>query len=132
MTPTARIFRAVVLSMAASILVFIAVGYLLIALRSAQKGLDKLQVNPQRIAADLDDAWEVLGEAVQTVMRRYGIPEPYEKLKALTRGQAVDRDLLLGFIEQLDIPEDARRQLLEMTPSTYTGLAAKLTHDSNA
>lgn len=107
-----------------------AIGYLMIALRSAQIGLDKLQANPDRIAADIDNAWEVLGEAVQTVMRRYGIPEPYEKLKALTRGQKVTRESLHAFISELDIPEDARRQLLELTPASYTGLAAGLTRSS--
>ena len=70
------------------------------------KGIDKLQVNGDAIRADIDDAWELLAEAVQTVMRRYGIPEPYEKLKALTRGQAVTRQLIQDFIAALDIPPD--------------------------
>ena len=90
------------------------------------KGLNKLQPDPVRIADDLDQSWEVLGEAVQTVMRRYGIPEPYEKLKALTRGQAVTAELLREFVATLDIPDDARQRLLELTPATYTGLASSL------
>ena len=104
----------------------VAVAYGVIAMQSLLKGLNKLQANPGKITADIDAAWEVLGEAVQTVMRRYGIPEPYEKLKALTRGQAVTRDLLHGFIADLDIPEDAKNRLLALTPGSYTGLAESL------
>lgn len=102
------------------------IAYGVIATQSLLKGLGKLQANPQAIAADVDVAWEVLGEAVQTVMRRYGIPEPYEKLKALTRGQAVTRELLHDFIESLDIPTEAKARLLELTPGTYVGLAPEL------
>jgi len=79
-----------------------------------------------RIAEDLDRAWEVLAEAVQTVMRRYGIENPYEKLKDLTRGKGIDSAHLKTFIEELEIPDDARRNLLKLTPATYTGLAADL------
>ena len=93
------------------------------------KGLGKLQINEAAIAADVDDAWEVLAEAVQTVMRRYGIPEPYEKLKALTRGQAVTKELLQQFIGTLDIPAEERQRLLDLTPATYIGLAADLAKD---
>ena len=81
------------------------------------------------IEADVADAWEVLAEAVQTVMRRYGIPEPYEKLKALTRGEAVTKDILQDFIGTLEIPEDEKQRLLALTPSTYVGLAAELAKD---
>ena len=81
----------------------LAVAHILIALQSLMKGVGKLQVNEAAISADVSEAWEVLAEAVQTVMRRYGIPEPYEKLKALTRGQAVTKNLL-DFIKTLDIP----------------------------
>jgi len=105
----------------------VALGYLVVALQSVAKGLSKLQANPARIAEDIDDAWEVLGEAVQTVMRRYGIPEPYEKLKALTRGRQVTRDDLQRFIASLDIPDEERKRLLNLTPSGYTGLAERLT-----
>ena len=104
----------------------VALGYVLIALRSTLKGLNKLQVDPDAIARDIDNAWEVLAEPIQTVMRRYGVPEPYEKLKALTRGQAVTPELLRAFIAELEIPDDERRRLAALTPSTYLGLAAYL------
>jgi adenylosuccinate lyase len=104
----------------------VAIGYVLIALQSLRKGLGKLQVNNDAIHADVARAWEVLAEAVQSVMRRYGIPEPYEKLKALTRGQAVTKELLQEFIRSLDIPDDEKQRLLKLTPEAYTGLAADL------
>ena len=104
----------------------VAIGYLVIAMQSALKGLGKLQVNHDAIQADVSNAWEVLAEAVQTVMRRYGIPEPYEKLKALTRGQAVTRELLMEFIGTLDIPDAEKQRLLALTPETYIGLSASL------
>jgi len=86
-------------------------------------------LNEAAIHSDISEAWEVLGEAVQTVMRRYGIPEPYEKLKALTRGQAVTQKLLQDFIADLDIPEGEKKRLMELTPESYVGLAAKLALD---
>ncbi|MBT8079088.1 MAG: adenylosuccinate lyase [Gammaproteobacteria bacterium] len=104
----------------------VAMAHVLIALQSVQKGLGKLQLNRERIKADVADNWEVLGEAVQTVMRRYGIPEPYEKLKALTRGRQVDKAMMQDFIRSLEIPEDAKGRLLQLTPDGYTGLAAIL------
>lgn len=105
-------------------------GYSLIAYASLQKGLDKLELNAQRLDQDLDDSWEVLAEAVQTVMRRHGIEKPYEKLKALTRGQAITRDSLHTFIGSLDtLPESARRELLALTPATYTGNARAQAED---
>ncbi|MEQ9563241.1 MAG: lyase family protein, partial [Woeseiaceae bacterium] len=104
----------------------VAIAYMTIAMQSMLKGIGKLQVNPDRIRQDVEDNWEVLGEAVQTVMRRYGIAEPYEKLKALTRGTTVDRKLLHEFVTGLDIPQDAKDRLLALTPSSYTGLAARL------
>ncbi len=104
----------------------IAIGWLVIALRAVLKGLGKLEADRDAIAADLDGRWEVLGEAVQTVMRRYGVANPYEKLKSLTRGRAVTRELLREFIEGLEIPDDARKRLLELTPGRYTGLAGEL------
>ncbi len=103
-----------------------AIGHTLIALAAARKGLGKLQVNRKAIAADVDEAWEVLAEAVQSVMRRYGIAEPYEKLKALTRGRPVSKTLLHEFIASLDIPDAEKKRLLALTPAAYTGLAAKL------
>ena len=104
----------------------VALGYSAIAMRSLLKGLNKLDADEERIRQDIDAAWEVIGEAVQTVMRRYGIPEPYEKLKALTRGASVTRELLHDFIQTLDIPPTAKKRLLELTPSTYLGNAAAL------
>jgi len=101
-----------------------AFGYSLIAYKSALKGLSKLKLNRDRLAADLDNAWEVLAEPIQTVMRKAGIEEPYEKLKALTRGQAVTRETIREFVESLDLPEADRARLLELTPAGYTGMAA--------
>jgi len=98
-------------------------GYSLLAYASAMKGLGKLEVNPARIAEDLEDAWEVLAEPIQTVMRRYGVPEPYEKLKALTRGKAIDEDTIRAFVSSLDIPDEAKAQLMALTPQTYLGNA---------
>ncbi len=103
-----------------------AFGHTQVALESLHKGLGKLAANPDRLAADLDANWEVLAEAVQTVMRRHGLPEPYEQLKALTRGQGITRDTLRAFIERLDLPADAKSRLLELTPASYTGLAEML------
>ena len=101
----------------------VGLGYSLLAYASALKGIGKLEVNKDRIAADLEGAWEVLAEPIQTVMRRYGIPEPYEKLKALTRGRAIDQSALREFINTLDIPADAKAQLLGLTPQSYLGNA---------
>jgi len=103
-----------------------AFGHTLIALESLKKGLGKLTVNADRLAADLDASWEVLAEAVQTVMRRYGLPEPYEQLKALTRGQGITRESMHTFISGLDLPADAKQRLLALTPGSYIGLADKL------
>jgi len=103
-----------------------ATAYVVIAIKSTLRGLGKLQADSAVIADDLESAWAVIGEAVQTVMRRYGIPEPYEKLKALTRGQAVDRELIQQFVESLEIPAAAKERLLQLTPATYTGLAESL------
>ena len=104
----------------------VAIGYLVIAIQSLHKGLGKLQVNDDAIQADVGAAWEVLAEAVQSVMRRYGIAEPYEKLKALTRGQAVTKELLQEFIGSLDIPDAEKKRLLDLTPEKYVGLAEHL------
>ena len=107
----------------------VAAAYLLIAIQSLRKGVGKLQVNEEAIKADVSQAWEVLAEAVQTVMRRYGIPNPYEKLKALTRGQAVTKDILLEFVQTLDIPDAEKERLLKLTPETYIGLADEQARD---
>ena len=106
-----------------------AFGHSLVALESLKKGLGKLNVNAERIAADLDASWEVLAEAVQTVMRRYGLPEPYEQLKALTRGHGITRDSMREFIGGLDLPADAKQRLLDLTPGSYIGLAEGLAKD---
>src|SRR5690348_2168011 len=103
-----------------------AFGHALIGFASLERGLGKLEVNADRIAVDLDHAWEVLAEAIQTVMRRHGLPEPYEQLKALTRGKGITRESLREFIGALQLPADAKLRLLELTPGTYTGLAAGL------
>ena len=94
-----------------------------IAYDATLKGIGKLEMNAQRLADDLDASWEVLGEAIQTVMRRYGIEKPYEKLKALTRGKGIDRDSLRAFIDTLDMPDAAKAELREMTPASYIGNA---------
>jgi adenylosuccinate lyase len=104
----------------------VAFGHCLVAYESCLRGLGKLEANPARLAADLDDAWEVLAEPVQTVMRRYGVPEPYEKLKALTRGRAITREALHEFIRALAIPDEAKNALLALTPATYVGKAGEL------
>ncbi len=104
-------------------------AYSLIAYGATEKGLHKLELNRERLAADLDNAWEVLAEPIQTVMRRHGIAEPYEKLKALTRGQAITRDALRVFIDGLDLPADAKASLQALTPATYIGTAATQARD---
>jgi len=104
----------------------VALGYSVLGLDSLAKGLDKLETNHAALAADLDAAWEVMAEAVQTVMRRHGLPEPYEQLKAFTRGQPMTRALMLGFVAKLALPEADKARLLAMTPGSYTGLAAAL------
>ncbi|HRO87107.1 MAG TPA: adenylosuccinate lyase [Chiayiivirga sp.] len=106
-----------------------AFGHSLIALDSLMKGLGKLEVNPARLEADLDASWEVLAEAVQTVMRRHGLPNPYEQLKALTRGQGITRDSMHAFIGGLDLPADAKARLLALTPASYAGLAERLARE---
>jgi adenylosuccinate lyase len=101
-------------------------GYGLLAYDSALRGIGKLEVNPARMQEDLNDNWEVLAEAVQTVMRRYGVPEPYEKLKELTRGKdGINRETIQAFVRGLAIPDDAKQRLLALTPAGYTGNAAQ-------
>ena len=101
-------------------------GHTVLALDSCLRGLGKLEVEPVRLAADLDDCWEVLAEPVQTVMRRYGVENPYEQLKAMTRGKGITREALQAFIHTLAIPAEARDHLLAMTPASYIGKAAEL------
>jgi len=104
----------------------VALGHAVLGYDSLQRGLSKLEVNRSAIAADLDRAWEVLAEAVQTVMRRHGLPEPYEQLKALTRGKVIDGPAMAAFIDSLALPAGEKARLRAMTPASYTGLAATL------
>jgi adenylosuccinate lyase len=103
-----------------------ALGHSLLAYDSALKGLGKLETNPERLAEDLNNCWEVLAEPVQTVMRRFGVPNPYEQLKELTRGKGITPEGLRSFIQGLAIPDDAKKLLLEMTPASYIGKATEL------
>jgi adenylosuccinate lyase len=103
-----------------------AFGHTLLAWDACLRGLGKLEVNHQRLAEDLDACWEVLAEPVQTVMRRYGVPNPYEQLKELTRGKGITSEALASFVDQLPIPDEARARLRALTPAAYVGLAAAL------
>ena len=103
----------------------VGLGYSMIAYASLNKGMSKLQLNEDKLAADLDNSWEVLAEPIQTVMRRYGIEEPYEKLKALTRGNVMDQTTIQQFIDGLDMPDEAKTALKAMTPASYIGNAAE-------
>jgi len=103
----------------------VGVAHSIIAFSALEKGLSKLDADPAELAADLDDNWEVLGEAIQTVMRRYGLPEPYEQLKKLTRGQRLGADAIRAFVTGLALPDDAKQRLLALTPGRYTGNAAE-------
>lgn len=104
----------------------VALGYALLGYESLLKGLDKLEVNEAALAADLDSAWEVLAEPIQTVMRRYALPNPYERLKELTRGKAITRESIQAFIQTLELPEAEKQRLLALTPGGYTGKAEEL------
>ncbi|MDQ6987482.1 MAG: adenylosuccinate lyase, partial [Mariprofundaceae bacterium] len=100
-------------------------GYSLLAYQSLQRGLGKLALAEENLATDLDSTWEVLGEAVQTVMRRYGLPNPYEQMKELTRGKGITAEAMHDFVSGLDIPADAKQRLLALTPATYIGNASE-------
>ncbi|WP_394757429.1 adenylosuccinate lyase [Rhodoferax sp.] len=104
----------------------VALGYATLAYQSLNTGLGKLEINEVAIAADLDASWEVLAEPIQTVMRRFGLPQPYEQLKKFTRGEPMTRELMQGFIAKLEIPQAEKQRLLAMTPGSYTGIAAVL------
>ncbi len=101
-------------------------GYSMIAYKSTIKGLGKLKINEHILAKDLDNAWEILAEPIQTVMRKAGIEKPYEKLKELTRGQKIDQKIIHNFIQSLDLKPEDKQRLLNLTPSSYTGIAAKI------
>ncbi len=107
----------------------VAAGYSLLAYESLRKGISKLEVDEQKLGADLDDSWEVLAEAIQTVMRRHGQADAYEQLKDLTRGERITPEILREFISGLALPEADRQRLLQLTPATYTGLAARLARE---
>jgi len=107
----------------------VALGHSLIAYASVIKGLERLEADPARLAQDLDANWEVLGEAIQTAMRRHGLENPYEQLKALTRGRRVTPEELRAFIGGLGLPDEVQHRLLELTPENYTGLATQLARD---
>ncbi|MCB1968626.1 MAG: adenylosuccinate lyase, partial [Candidatus Accumulibacter sp.] len=104
----------------------VALGYTLLAYDSLLRGLNKLEADTVRLHEDLDANWELLAEPVQTVMRRYGVANPYEKLKELTRGKRVSRQAMQDFVGSLAIPAGAKAELLELTPWTYIGKAAEL------
>ena len=104
----------------------VALGYAVLAYQSLSAGLGKLEINEVAIAKDLEAAWEVMAEPIQTVMRRFGLPEPYEQLKAFTRGEPMTRELMHGFIAKLEMPAADKQRLLAMTPGSYTGMAAEL------
>lgn len=103
----------------------VGVGHSVLAYSSALRGISKLEADAAKMAAELDHTWEILAEPVQTVMRRYGVPEPYEKLKELTRGNAVNQETMQKFVQKLEIPADAKAALLALTPATYVGNAAE-------
>lgn len=105
----------------------VGIGYAVLGLAAHLRGLDKLEANPAALAADLDTTWELLAEPIQTVMRRYGVANPYEKLKDLTRGKGgITPEVLASFIRDLDIPDGAKQQLLDLTPASYVGKAENL------
>ncbi|MEI8054837.1 MAG: adenylosuccinate lyase [bacterium] len=104
----------------------VAIGYSVLAYKSLQKGLNKIEVNRVAISKDLDNHWEVLAEAIQTIMRRYNIEAPYEKMKILTRGQKLEPKTLQNFISKLNIPKEAKKRLLKLTPHNYLGKAVEL------
>ena len=104
----------------------VALGYAVLAYQSLLTGLNKLEINEDAIAKDLDNAWEVLAEPIQTVMRRFGLPQPYEHLKKFTRGAAMTKELMQGFIAGLEIPQEEKDRLMAMTPGSYTGKASEL------
>jgi adenylosuccinate lyase len=104
----------------------VAIGHTVLAYGSLERGLEKIELDASRVAEDLDRAWEVLGEAVQTVMRAHGIPQAYDRLKSFTRGRPIDQRAMHEFIESLDLPAREKEALLRLTPGTYVGLAPAL------
>ncbi|NKC18803.1 MULTISPECIES: adenylosuccinate lyase [Pseudoalteromonas] len=109
----------------------VGMGYALIAYQATLKGVSKLEVNAERLLAELDDNWELLAEPIQTVMRKYGIEKPYEKLKDLTRGKRVNKEIMAEFIDNLDLPNEVKAQMKEMTPANYIGRAEAFIEELN-
>ncbi|PAY02076.1 adenylosuccinate lyase [Pseudoalteromonas sp. HM-SA03] len=109
----------------------VGMGYALIAYQATLKGVSKLEVNAERLLAELDDNWELLAEPIQTVMRKYGIEKPYEKLKDLTRGKRVNKEIMADFIDNLDLPNEVKAQMKEMTPANYIGRAEAFIDELN-
>jgi len=107
----------------------VAFGYALLAYRSTLKGLGKLELNEAKLAADLNSAWEVLAEPIQTVMRKAGVEEPYEKLKELTRGKTIDQAAIHDFIKRFELDEEDKDRLLKMTPASYIGRAVQIVEE---
>ena len=107
----------------------VGLAHSIIAYQSTLKGISKLEISAQRIDQDLESSWEILAEPLQTIMRRYGVANPYERLKELTRGQSVGRDDIEAFVAQLDVPEEARQAMRALTPQNYIGLAEQLAKD---
>jgi adenylosuccinate lyase len=101
-------------------------SYSLIAYNSALKGIGKLELNEDALAKDLEQSWEVLAEPIQTIMRKHGIEEPYEKLKAMTRGQSLSKERIVSMLDELDLPEVVKTDILSLTPANYIGEAQKL------
>jgi adenylosuccinate lyase len=104
----------------------VALGYAVLGYDALARGIDKLELNEAALAADLDAAWEVLAEPIQTVMRRHGLPEPYERLKELTRGKAITAEAIAAFVDGLELPAAEKARLKALTPARYTGLAEAL------
>ena len=103
----------------------VGMGYTLIAYQATLKGVSKLEVNEERLLAELDQNWELLAEPIQTVMRKYGIEKPYEKLKDLTRGKRVNQEIMADFIDGLELPEEAKVEMKKLTPANYIGRAVE-------
>ena len=104
-------------------------GYSYLAIKNIEKGLNRINLSTNQLFYELDTHWEVLGEAIQTVLRKYNVLEAYEKLKKLTQGQAVNKELLIDFISTLKIPEREKQALLKLTPENYVGLSSDLIND---
>ena len=104
----------------------VGLSYSLIAYNSALKGIGKLELNEDALAKDLEQSWEVLAEPIQTIMRKHGIEEPYEKLKAFTRGESLSKERIVSMLEELDLPEAVKTDILSLTPANYIGEAQKL------